>query len=49
MEKHYFDWACTGSFASLGDSHRARMLMQALIAGRSKDAVLRMEIRKGLI
>lgn len=49
MEAHYFRWCCTGNFADKGDADRARLLMEALIAGRSKAQVLRMEIRKGLI
>jgi hypothetical protein len=42
-------WCCTGSFAAKGDADRARLLMEALIRGRSKAQVLALEIRKGLI
>lgn len=49
MEAHYFRWCCTGNFADKGDADRARLLMERLIAGRSREQVRRMEIRKGLI
>lgn len=49
MEKRYGDFARTGDLMDLGDAHAALLLMRKLIAGRSRDAVLRMEIRKGLI
>jgi hypothetical protein len=47
MERRYAAFALSGDLADLGDAHRAMLQMKALIAGRSKDAVLRMEIRKG--
>jgi hypothetical protein len=49
LEAHYFTWCCTGDFAAKADADRAQMLMTALIRGRSKDAVLRLEIKRGLI
>lgn len=49
LESHYFVWCCTGSFAAKGDADRARLLMEALIRGRSKAQVRALEIRKGLI
>lgn len=49
-------YALTGCFADIGDAerqqrmaHEACRLMEALIAGRSKAQVLRLEIKRGLI
>lgn len=49
MERRYADFARTGFLADLGDAHRAMLLMQELVKGRSKTQVLKMEIREGLI
>ena len=49
MERRYKAFDDTGCLAALGDAHAALLLMKKLIAGRDRDTVLRMEIRKGLI
>ena len=49
MERRYKAFDDTGCLAALGDAHAALLLMKKLIAGRDRDTVLRMEIKRGLI
>ena len=43
IEKHMATYASTSCLSARGDADRARLLMQALIAGRSAEQVARME------
>lgn len=48
MEHHMAIYASTSCLAARGDADRARLLMQALIAGRSREQIQRMEAERGL-
>jgi len=48
MEHHMAIYTSTSCFAARGDADRARILMQALIAGRSREQIQRMEAELGL-
>lgn len=48
MVRYMGVWHEEGCFAARGDAHRARRLMELLIAGRSKAQIARMEEERGL-
>lgn len=49
MEKRYGDYERTDDLCDLGDAHRAMLLMQELVRGRSAAQVRKLEIQRGLL
>jgi hypothetical protein len=48
MQAAYARYEASGCFSDLGEAHSKRMLMEALIRGRSASQVARMEAARGL-
>ena len=49
IESSMAEWDESGCFAARGRAERARMLMEALIRGRSPERVAQMERERGLL